>query len=184
MPDRQADTYINMKEKLRQPKPYMNPYLAGILLGFVLLASFYLTGRGLGASGATRSVVIGAVTTVTPEHAENSGYFSKYLGDNQMKTWLVLEIAGVIIGGFLSGAWAGRLKIRVEHSPGISKRRRIYMATLGGLLFGFGSQLGRGCTSGAALTGMSVMSLAGFVTMMAIFGTAFALAYFFRKNWI
>jgi uncharacterized membrane protein YedE/YeeE len=184
MPDRQADIYINMKENLRQPKPYMNPYLAGILLGFVLLASFYLTGRGLGASGATRSVVIGAVTTVTPVHAENSGYFSKYLGDNQMKTWLVLEIAGVIIGGFLSGAWAGRLKIRVEHSPGITRRKRIYMAALGGLLFGFGSQLGRGCTSGAALTGMSVMSLAGFVTMMAIFGTAFALAYFFRKNWI
>ena len=32
------------------------------------------------------------------------------------------------------------------------------IATMGGLLFGFGSQLGRGCTSGAALTGMSVLS--------------------------
>jgi hypothetical protein len=31
---------------------------------------------------------------------------------------------------------------------------------------------------------MAVMSLAGYVTMMAIFGTAFALAYFFRRNWI
>jgi hypothetical protein len=31
---------------------------------------------------------------------------------------------------------------------------------------------------------MAVLSLAGFVTMMAIFGTAFALAYFFRRNWI
>jgi hypothetical protein len=101
-----------------------------------------------------------------------------------MKSWLVLEIAGVIIGGFLSGAWAGRLKLRVEHSPKITPRRRIIFATIGGLLFGFGSQLGRGCTSGAALTGMSVLSLAGFVTMMSIFGTAFALAYFFRKNWI
>jgi hypothetical protein len=29
-----------------------------------------------------------------------------------------------------------------------------------------------------------VLSLGGFVTMMAIFGTAYALAYFFRKNWI
>jgi len=173
-----------MNENLRKPKKYMNPYAAGILLGIVLLVSFYLTGRGLGASGATRSVVIGAVSTITPEHAEKSQYFSKYLGNNQMKSWLVLEIAGVIIGGFLSGAWAGRLKLKVEHSPKISPRRRIYFATLGGLLFGFGSQLGRGCTSGAALTGMSVLSLAGFVTMMAIFGTAFALAYFFRKNWI
>jgi len=173
-----------MKEKLRKPKKYMNPYAAGIMLGMVLLASFYLTGRGLGASGATRSLVIGSVTAIAPEHADHSAYFSKYLGNNQMKSWLVLEIAGVIIGGFLSGAWAGRLKLRVEHSPKITPRRRIIFATIGGLLFGFGSQLGRGCTSGAALTGMSVLSLAGFVTMMSIFGTAFALAYFFRKNWI
>ena len=173
-----------MKEKLRKPKSYMNPYAAGIMLGLVLLASFYLTGRGLGASGATRSMVIGSVSAIAPEHAVHSSYFSKYLGNDQMKSWLVLEIAGVIIGGFLSGAWAGRLKLRVEHSPKITPKRRIVFATLGGLLFGFGSQLGRGCTSGAALTGMSVLSVAGFVTMMSIFGTAFALAYFFRKNWI
>jgi len=29
-----------------------------------------------------------------------------------------------------------------------------------------------------------VLSLGGFVTMMAIFGTAYALAFFFRRNWI
>ena len=57
-------------------------------------------------------------------------------------------------------------------------------AIIGGLLFGYGSQLGRGCTSGAALTGMGVLSVAGFVTMAAIFGTAFAFAYVVRKNWI
>ena len=174
-----------MSNQQQKKKTYMNPYLAGILLGLVLLASFYLTGRGLGASGATRSVVVGAVETVAPAHAENKTYFSRYGNDkNPMKTWLVLEIAGVVIGGFLSGAYSGRLTFRVEKSPKITTRRRIVFATLGGLLFGFGSQLGRGCTSGAALTGMSVLSLAGFVTMMAIFGTAFAFAYFFRKNWI
>ncbi len=163
----------------------MDPYIAGVLLGLVLLASFYLTGRGLGASGATRSIVVSTVSTFAPQHAENTTYFHKYMSDESpLKSWLVLEIAGVIIGGFLSGAWAGRLQFKVEHSPKITSRKRIYMATIGGLLFGFGSQLGRGCTSGAALTGMATLSLAGFVTMMAIFGTAFALAYFFRKNWI
>ncbi|MBT3947743.1 MAG: YeeE/YedE family protein, partial [Candidatus Marinimicrobia bacterium] len=90
----------------------------------------------------------------------------------------------VIVGGFLSGALAGRLKLKVEHSPKITSNKRLMLAGIGGILFGFGSQLGRGCTSGSALTGMAVLSLAGFVTMMAIFGTAFALAYFFRKNWI
>ncbi|MCG8307142.1 MAG: YeeE/YedE family protein [Cytophagales bacterium] len=165
---------------------YMNPYLAGLMLGIVLLASFYLTGRGLGASGAMKSVVVSGVSTVSSEYAKNSHFYSKYLGGeySPMKTWLVLEVLGVLIGGFISGAISGRLKFKLEKSPKITGRKRIWLAIIGGALFGFGSQLGRGCTSGAALSGMAVMSLAGYVTMMAIFGTAFALAYFFRKNWI
>jgi uncharacterized membrane protein YedE/YeeE len=91
---------------------------------------------------------------------------------------------GVLVGGFVSGALAGRLKLQVEHSPKITSNKRLFLALVGGILFGFGSQLGRGCTSGSALSGMAVLSLGGFVTMMAIFGTAYALAYFFRKNWI
>lgn len=164
----------------------MNPYLAGLMLGVVLLASFYLTGRGLGASGAMKSMVVTGVETVAPKYATSSHFYSKYITGEQspLKSWLVLEVLGVLIGGFISGALSGRLKLKVEKSPKITSRKRIWMAVIGGALFGFGSQLGRGCTSGAALSGMAVMSLAGYVTMMAIFGTAFALAYFFRKNWI
>jgi uncharacterized membrane protein YedE/YeeE len=175
-----------MEAQIEGKRKYMNPYLAGVMLGMVLLLSFYLTGRGLGASGAMRSVVITSVAEVAPNYAEESNYYSKYLGGewSPMKSWLVLEVFGVLVGGFISGALAGRLKFKLEKSPKITNRRRIVFAILGGALFGFGSQLGRGCTSGAALTGMAVMSLAGYVTMMAIFGTAFALAYFFRKNWI
>lgn len=165
---------------------YMNPYLAGVLLGLVLLSAFYFSGRGLGASGAVKSVVVTTVDAVAPEHAGESGFYSKYLkdGKNPLNSWLVYEILGVLVGGFLSGAVAGRLKFKIEHSPKITSKKRLILAGTGGILFGFGSQLGRGCTSGSALTGMAVLSLAGFVTMMAIFGTAFALAYFFRKNWI
>jgi len=167
-------------------KKYMNPYLAGVLLGLVLLMSFFFTGRGLGASGAVKSVVVAAVDTVAPNHAESSEYYSKYVGGDKspMKTWLVFQVIGVMVGGFLSGAISGRLTWKVEHSPKITSKRRLIFASMGGLLFGFGSQLGRGCTSGAALTGMSVLSVAGFVTMAAIFGTAFAFAYVVRKNWI
>lgn len=171
---------------MKTKRKYMNPYLAGIMLGVVLLAAFYLTGRGLGASGAMKSVVVSAVESTASSHAEASHYYSKYIeeGESPMKSWLVLEILGVLVGGFISGAVSGRLTWKVEKSPKITTKRRLIFAALGGLLFGFGSQLGRGCTSGAALSGMAVLSVAGFVTMMAIFGTAFALAYFFRKNWI
>jgi uncharacterized membrane protein YedE/YeeE len=172
--------YITGKTK------YMNPYLAGIILGLVLLLSFYLTGRGLGASGAMKSVVVSSVELVSHDKAEASSFYGKYIanGKNPMNSWLVFQVLGVLVGGFLSGALAGRLKIKTEHAPSITKSKRIWLAIAGGALFGFGSQLGRGCTSGAALSGMATLSLAGFVTMMAIFGTAYLFAYFFRKNWI
>ena len=32
-----------------QPRPYWNPYVAGIALGLVLLASFLIMGFGLGS---------------------------------------------------------------------------------------------------------------------------------------
>lgn len=165
---------------------YMNPYLAGVLLGLVLLMAFFFSGRGLGASGAVKSTIVAAVDVIAPEHTANSDYYSKYVGEGKspMKAWLVFEMIGVLVGSFLSGAFSGRLNWKIEHFPGISSNRRLIFAALGGVLFGFGSQLGRGCTSGSALTGMATLSVAGFVTMMAIFGTAFALAFFVRKNWI
>ncbi|MCD6345966.1 MAG: YeeE/YedE family protein, partial [Bacteroidales bacterium] len=130
--------------------------------------------------------LVSTIKTVAPKHAENAVFYKEYVANHPkfLKSWLVLEMMGVLVGGFLSGAIAGRLKVKVEHSPKITSRRRLIFALLGGVFFGFGSQLGRGCTSGSALSGMAVMSLGGFITMAAIFGTAFALAFFFRKNWI
>jgi len=166
---------------------YLNPYLGGVLLGLVLLSANFISGRGLGASGAVKSVVATSIMTVDKSAVEKMPFMEEYTqshGQNPMKSWLVFEMLGVLVGGFLSGTLAGRLKLKVEHSPKITSRRRLIFALAGGVLFGFGSQLGRGCTSGSALSGMAVLSLGGFITMMAIFGTAFALAYFFRRNWI
>lgn len=165
---------------------YMNPYLAGTLLGIVLLSAMYIAGRGLGASGGIKYCVVSLVGAVDRPHAEKSIFYSKYFEDGKkpLKNWLALEIFGVVAGGFISGALSGRLKLKVEKSPKISNTRRLIFAFLGGVFFVYGGQLARGCTSGAALSGMAVLSLAGFVTMIAIFGSAFVFAWFFRKNWI
>ena len=176
-----------VKSKETKKTKYLNPYLGGVLLGLVLLAANFVSGRGLGASGAIKSTVVTAWTTVVPSSVEKSAFLQEFKeahGENPMKTWLVFEMLGVLVGGFLSGAFAGRLKLKVEHSPKITSGKRLLLALGGGILFGFGSQLGRGCTSGSALSGMAVLSLGGFITMTAIFGTAYALAYFLRKNWI
>lgn len=167
-------------------KKYMNPYLAGTMLGLVLLSAMFLAGRGLGASGGIKYCVVSVVGAADRKHADDSIYYSKYFEDGKkpLKNWLVLETFGIIAGGFLSGALSGRLKLKIEKSPNISNGRRLVFAFFGGVFFVYGAQLARGCTSGAALSGMAVLSVAGFVTMIAIFGSAYLFAWFFRKNWI
>ncbi len=167
-------------------KNYMNPYLAGTLLGLVLLSAMVLSGRGLGASGGMKYCVVSAVGAVDRDHALGSIYYSRYFeeGRKPMQNWLTIELAGLLIGGFLSGALSGRLRLRNERPPHVSGRKRLLFAFLGGLFFVYGAQLARGCTSGAALSGMAVLSVAGFVTMAAIFGSAFLFAWFFRRLWI
>ncbi len=168
------------------PKPFMNPYLAGFLLGLVLLASFVITGRGLGASGAAKDVMMTAVINTAPEYAEKSGFYEPFLASEQspMRSWLVYLAIGVIAGGFISGAASNRLGLKMERGPRINAPTRALFAIAGGLLFGLGAQFGRGCTSGAALSGMAVLSTGGILTMMTIFGTGYLIAYFFRKLWI
>jgi uncharacterized membrane protein YedE/YeeE len=167
-------------------KKYMNPYLAGTLLGLVLLLAMVLSGRGLGASGGIKYCVVSIVGAIDRGHAAASPYYSKYFenGQKPLKNWLPIEMLGILAGGFLSGAVSKRLQFKVEKSPNISRTRRLVFAFIGGVFFVYGAQLARGCTSGAALSGMAVLSLAGFVTMMAIFGSAYLFAWFFRKNWI
>jgi uncharacterized membrane protein YedE/YeeE len=176
-----------MNSSTKPKTRYINPYLGGVLLGLVLIAANFVSGRGLGASGAAKSAIVATVETLAPAHAEKAPFYAEYTESHPngaMKSWLVFQMLGVIVGAFLSGALFNRLKFKVEHSPKITSKRRLLFALAGGVLFGFGSQLGRGCTSGSALSGMAVLSFGGFLSMAFIFGTAFALAYFFRKNWI
>ncbi|MFY9152305.1 MAG: YeeE/YedE thiosulfate transporter family protein [Prolixibacteraceae bacterium] len=167
-------------------KNYMNPYLAGVLLGLVLLSAMFFSGRGLGASGGIKYAVVALVGAVDHEYAVNTSYYSKYFenGESPMKSWLGLEVLGMVLGGFISGALSHRLKFKIEKSSKITNKKRLLFAFLGGVFFVYGAQLARGCTSGAALSGMAVLSVAGFVTMIAIFGSAYLFAWFFRKLWI
>lgn len=166
-------------------KNYMNPYLAGFLLGLVLLATIFISGRGLGASGAVKGVVTGTVLAVAPGHAANQPFYETARAHgNPLKDWLVFEVVGVLLGAFISGVMSHRLKFMIERGPHVTNRTRIIAAVIGGALFGIGAQFGRGCTSGAALSGMAVLSAGGIVTMMAIFGSAYAVAFFMRRLWL
>jgi len=175
-----------MKNSKYDGTTYLNPYLGGVILGTFLLLAFYISGRGLGASGAVKNTVAATVNAVAPEHVQQSAYYCQFAGGDKkpMSNWLIYEVLGVLAGAFISGIIFNRLKVKVEHSPKITSRRRLIFSLAGGAIFGFGAQLARGCTSGAALSGMAVLSFGGYITMIAIFGTAFVAAWVLRKNWI
>jgi uncharacterized membrane protein YedE/YeeE len=168
-------------------KPHMNPYWAGFGLGLVLLGSFVVMGRGLGASGAFTTAVAATVHAIAPAHAEGNAFYAEYLGDgvsNPLKDWLVFEVLGVFVGGFLSGALTNRLKLAIEKGPHISNTRRLVFAAIGGALMGIGAKLALGCTSGQALTGGALLNVGSWAFMLCVFGGAYGLAWFLRRAWL
>jgi len=176
----------NAREGELFPKYYWNPYLVGIGLGIVLLSAFVIMGRGLGASGALSTSVAVIVNAFAPEHAANNEFYQKYLGDGSVspfKDWLVFLVIGVFIGGFFSGAIAGRNKMMIEKGPRFSNKKRLLFAFVGGTLMGFGAKMARGCTSGQGLTGGAMLSVGGWAFMLMVFAGAYAMAYFVRRQW-
>ncbi len=167
---------------------YINPYFGGVLLGLLLLATFYIAGRGLSASGAAKLSIVTVVDKIAPAHAEGNAYYDKFIptdGSSPLFNWLIFGAIGTFFGGMLSGGIYGRLKkLRIEHSPNITGKTRMIAAVVGGMLFGIGSQFGRGCSSGAALSGTAALSFGGLLVMAFMFGIGYVFAYFFRKLWI
>jgi uncharacterized protein len=173
-------------ETIKEQKKYWNPYLSGIGLGLVLLLAYVIMGRGLGASGAFSSVIATGVNTIAPGHAKANEFYSEYLGDGSkspLKDWLVFEVIGLLAGGFISGALAGRIKKTVEKGPNISIKGRLFYAFIGGVIMGIGAKLARGCTSGQALTGGAVLNVGSWAFMMAVFAGGYMLAYIMRRQW-
>jgi uncharacterized protein len=167
-------------------RAYMNPYLAGIGLGLVLLASFVVMGRGLGASGAFSAAVAWALSAVVPGYVAGNEYLSPYIGDgttHPLKAWLVFEVMGVFVGALLSGLLAGRVRRVIEKGPRVSNGARLLLAFAGGMLMAIGADLARGCTSGQALTGGALLNVGSWVFMMCVFGGAYAVAWLFRREW-
>ena len=164
---------------------YWNPYLGGVLLGLVLFGSFFVTGHGLGASGGVNRIVVAAQDVMASEHVDRVPYLAQLAGGDRdpLQHWIVWEVAGILLGGFVSGLLRGRIRLQTYHGPQIRPGTRWAFAFLGGLLMGYGARLARGCTSGQALSGGAVLSVGSWAFMFAVFAGAYALAYFFRKFW-
>jgi uncharacterized membrane protein YedE/YeeE len=168
-----------------RPKPYWNPYAAGVLLGLTLLATFLVAGQGLGASALPKRGVAMVAHQVAPAWTAHNPALSRYVAgpNHPLKDWLVIEFAGVIVGGFVGAMLAGRFKPTVEKGPRISTRARLLYAGAGGVIMGFAAGLARGCTSGQALSGGALLATGSWAFMLMVFAGGYAVAYFVRRQW-
>jgi uncharacterized membrane protein YedE/YeeE len=166
-------------------QPRWNPYLAGVFLGLVLLATYLITGRGLGAVGGFSSVAAWFAGLVSAEHVAANAVHSRYWNEGApLASWTVFLLAGAFAGAWISARLAGRIEWMVERGPRVSDSQRLWLAFTGGLIAAFGAKIARGCTSGQALTGGSILNVGSLVFMAAVFAAAYGLAYFVRKEWL
>jgi uncharacterized membrane protein YedE/YeeE len=168
-------------------RPYIDPYVAGIGIGLVLLAAYVVVGQGLGASGAFASVVASGTAAVQGTvRAAASPAIAPYLPNgvaSPLQDWLVLELVGVMLGGFTSAWLAGRVRRDVERGAGVGTSQRLYAAVGGGVLMGIGAKFARGCTSGQALSGGALLSVGSWIFIASCFAAGYALAPVARRLW-
>ena len=169
------------KEKL-QPKPYWNPLFAGILLGMVLLATFVITGHGLGATGFTTRLTAWFGMYLVPAATNANDYLGGMVEEGRpLDSWITWQVIGVALGALLSAYFARRIQFKLDGSKFLGGSKRPITALLGGILAGFGARVAAGCTSGLGLSGAAVLSLAGFTFLGTFFAVGLLVSYFMKE---
>ncbi len=125
--------------------------VGGGLIGSAAVLLVKFNGRIAGISG----IVNGALTTQS--------------GD---RLWRLLFILGLVIGGYLYQVATAQPLVTREGFP-------MGLLVVAGLLVGFGTRLGSGCTSGHGVCGIARLSLRSIVATLAFLGTGMLTASVF-----
>jgi len=86
--------------------------------------------------------------------------------------WRMAFVAGLLLAGFAWQAAGAPVPLRAGFSPG--------WAALAGLLVGFGTRMGSGCTSGHGVCGLGRMSLRSLVAVITFMAAGMVSAYVTR----
>jgi len=125
--------------------------LGGVLIGLASVWLLAASGRIAGISGILH------------------GLFAQPPGD---RSWRVLFIAGLITAGLAWHAFVAPAPVREGFGLG--------WAAAAGLLVGFGTRVGGGCTSGHGVCGLGRFSLRSLVAVAIFMATGMASTYVMR----
>ena len=111
--------------------------IGGLMIGIATVLYLVMTGRYAGISGIARSVAFG----------------------NPDRSMDMLFVVGLLAGG---GAWFWI----AQHGRDAAAGNPLPLVAVGGLLVGFGTTMGRGCTSGHGVCGLGLLSTRSFVAVV------------------
>ncbi len=169
-------------------KKGMNPYIAGIYSGLLLVVSVYITGHFFGASTSyVRTAGMlkeGIAPVVEKTGAVEVLYYDKFI---PIVDWQWMFVTGVVIGGFIAAKIFGEFKLvalpsRWKERFGTSISKRALIAFIGGIIAMFGARMAGGCPSGHGLSGLSQLSLSGFISLAGFFGAGVIVAHILYKK--
>ena len=129
---------------------FLIAFIGGLMLGLSVAGYLYVNGRIAGISGLIGQVLNSKTMFKTPA------------------IWFLL---GLILTPFIYGLFV-QPEIELNASP--------LMMIVAGLLVGFGTRLGSGCTSGHGICGISRMSKRSFIATMTFMFAGFVAVYIIR----
>lgn len=139
----------------------------GILFGLLGAASIALWGP-IGVSGTYPRFIGALARFIDPSAAAANPYLVKMGSLLKPESFLVV---GLLIGGFI-GARANREKApacEMIHPGETTVAKRYRDAFLGGFLIVFGARIAGGCTSGHIISGITQLSISGFIFAIGTF---------------
>ena len=129
---------------------FLIAFIGGLMLGLSVVGYLYVNGRIAGISGLVGEVLNPKTVFKTPA------------------IWF---LSGLIITPFIYGLFV-QPEIELNASP--------LMMIVAGLLVGFGTRLGSGCTSGHGICGISRLSKRSIVATMTFMFAGFVTVYIIR----
>lgn len=174
---------MNQQKTTQKPDAYWNPLLAGVLLGLVLLATFVVTGHGLGATGFTTRLTAWLGMNIVPAATSANEYLGGMVEEGKpLSSWITWQVIGVALGALISAYLAHRIAFKMDGAKFLGGSKRPFTALFGGILAGFGARIAAGCTSGLGLSGAAVLSLAGFTFLCTFFATGLIVSRFMKAE--
>jgi uncharacterized membrane protein YedE/YeeE len=126
----------------------LQSFLGGAVIGLAASMLLLLNGRVAGVTGAVGEVVDGMLGRIGREFLERAAF-----------------VVGLLLGPFVFLAAFGAL-------PAVTVTSSLPVLVVGGLLVGFGTRLGSGCTAGHGICGLARLSPRSLAAVATFFGAA------------